>query len=439
MKLLLTIAGAVALSAVAAAPHLAPPPGNQVITLTDVGYFSEPSVAIDLQNPANAVVAYQFAHNVTYTRDHGKTWHPAHTPPAPYRIAGDVSVVYNARGEALLSYLSFQHLGSPYYWAHNAPANGVFVLRSPDGGKTWTRRAVTLALQKPNDGRFEDKPYLVADATHSRFRGNVYIGWAHYTLAASEIVFARSRDGGVTWSRPMRISTVNGLPRDDNGNVNGFSGAVSPDGTLSVVWAGPRGITFTRSHDGGKSFERSRAIIPMPSSVYDINGFESRSGNGFPQIAAGRNRTLFVSWSDYRNGEIDVFSSTSRDGGDTWSAAVKVNDDAVHNAKDHFLNWMTVDPVSGFPYVVFADRRYDAENMRFTVSLARSTDDGCTYRNYAWTTTPSDPQQQFIGDYTGIAAYNGWVYGAWTEARAAFRRRMAVLPHTVVRLGIARF
>jgi photosystem II stability/assembly factor-like uncharacterized protein len=421
------------------APRLEPPPGKQVVTLTPVGYFSEPSVAIDPQHPAHAVVAYQFGHNIAYTRDNGRTWHQARTAAALYRITGDVSVAYDARGHALLSYLSFAHLGSKYYWAHDAPRNGVFVLRSRDGGKTWDRRAIAVALEAERQGRFEDKPYLVADTSRSRYRGNLYLGWSDYTLSASEIVFSRSTDGGASWSSPTRISTQNGVPRDDNGNVNGFSGAVDSDGTLSAAWAGPGGIFFTQSRDGGKRFDASRLIIAIPSSVYDMSGFESRSSNGFPQIAAGRNGTLYLSWSDYRNGEIDVYSSTSHDAGVTWSKPVKVNDDPLHNAKDHFLNWMTVDPVSGFPYVIFADRRTDPDNARFTITLARSSDGGRSYRNYAWTAISSSPQAQFIGDYTGIAAYNGTVYGAWTQAGPPFHGRRAILPHTVVRLGIARF
>ena len=51
--------------------------------------------------------------------------------------------------------------------------------------------------------------------------------------------------------------------------------------------------------------------------------------------------------------------------------------------------------------------------------LARSTDGGRTFRNYAWTSKPFDPEGGFIGDYSGIAAYAGRVYGIWgRNARA---------------------
>ena len=42
---------------------------------------------------------------------------------------------------------------------------------------------------------------------------------------------------------------------------------------------------------------------------------------GFPQVALDpRSGTLYVSWSDYRNGDVDVFLSRSTDRGRTWSA-----------------------------------------------------------------------------------------------------------------------
>ncbi len=50
------------------------------------------------------------------------------------------------------------------------------------------------------------------------------------------------------------------------------------------------------------------------------------------------------------------------------------------------------------------------------VSLARSTDGGRSFENYSWTREAFDPQRVFIGDYTGLAAYHGCVYGIWTEA-----------------------
>ena len=79
---------------------------------------------------------------------------------------------------------------------------------------------------------FEDKPWIVAD-TNGPHAGNLYIGWTHFTLAASDLMFSRSTDGGKTWSQPIKLSSVPGLPRDDNGALEGFHGVVGPDGALT--------------------------------------------------------------------------------------------------------------------------------------------------------------------------------------------------------------
>ena len=62
---------------------------------------------------------------------------------------------------------------------------------------------------------------------------------------------------------------------------------------------------------------------------------------GFPQVGIdGRTGTLFVTWSDFRNGDVDVFCAVSTDHGKKWSRAVRVNDDPVHDGNDQFFQWL---------------------------------------------------------------------------------------------------
>lgn len=118
-----------------------------------------------------------------------------------------------------------------------------------------------------------------------------------------------------------------------------------------------------------------------------------------------------------------------------------MNSDPVHNGADQFFQWLSVDPATGAAYLVFYDRRDDPENNNAVVVLARSTDHGHTFQNYAWMNTPFDPNNDFIGDYSGIAAFDGRVYGVWTEERPRKTGRKAEAPlhRTVVRVGIADF
>ena len=401
---------------------LLPAPHAQVTTLTGPGFFSEPSVAVNPLNPQQVVVAYQVPASIAYSTDAGLTWQKAaNTAPPNFKVSGDVSVTYDNHGHAILCYIAFNKLGTFNYWGHATNTNGILVRRSLDGGKTWEASPITVSVQEQKPGvPMEDKPYVVADTSHGPYAGNLYIAWTRWGLADSRMVFTRSTDDGKTWSTPTEIDQHPGLPRDDNGALEGFDGAVGADSTLYAVWSDGREVQFTTSRDGGKTFARVRDVLNTAPSMFAVQDFER--ANGFPQIAVdprsgdSKHAHLYVTWSDYRNGDIDVFCATSTDGGRKWSAPIRVNNDPVHDGSDQFYQWLTVDPATGAVSILFYDRRGDPTNNKTFVTLARSTDGGKTFSNYVWSTPPfvaSD--QEFMGDYSGIASYNNRVYGTWTE------------------------
>ncbi|HVT97964.1 MAG TPA: sialidase family protein [Acidobacteriaceae bacterium] len=431
-------AGAVGLAAQTAAT-LPMAPGAQVTTLSaQPGTWSEPGVAVNPRNPQQVLAVFQYVAQAGYSNDAGRTWKLAQgVAAANYRMSGDVSATFDDHGHALICFISFDKLGTVNYWAHGATRNGIFVRRSLDGGATWEPQLRTVVAQPTTPGiPFEDKPYIVADTGEkSPYKGNLYIGWTRWTLTDSRMLFSRSTDDGVSWSNPQEIAQVRGLPRDDNGALEGFDGAVGPDGVLYAVWAVTDHIVFTESDDGGKTFAKTRNIAHTAPTMFALAGMER--ANGFPQIAVD-SRTgpgggaIYVTWSDYRNGDLDVFCIVSRDHGRTWSAPVRVNNDPVHDGADQFFQWLAVDPVSGAVNVAFYDRRADAADKLQGMALARSTDGGATFRNYAWTKTPFDPAGVFMGDYIGLAASGGRVYGAWTTRTGKEQK-------TSVELGVADF
>jgi hypothetical protein len=204
------------------------------------------------------------------------------------------------------------------------------------------------------------------------------------------------------------------------------------------------------SSDGGRTFTPSRKILDVAAPYFKVENIYR--SNGFPQIDIdpGHDR-LFITWADYRNGDVDVFCSSSTDQGRTWSPPVRVNSDPLHNGADQFFQWMAVDPTDGAAYVIFYDRRSDPANKLAKVVLARSTDGGATFVNYAWTEEAFDAREDFIGDYSGLAAFGGRVYGVWTEERARPKTAAKVgsgdaedisarrMHATIVRVGSADF
>ena len=402
------------------------------------GYFNEPAIAVNPKNPLQAVVAWQINASVAYTKDGGETWKIAEgTAPADYRVSGDVSVAFDDKGHAILCYIAFDKLGTTNYWAHGATRNGIFIRRSLDGGQTWEPNAATVIAHDSTPGiPFEDKPWVVAD-TAGPHAGNLYVGWTQFTLSTSELLFSRSTNGGKTWSKPIKLSSVPGLPRDDNGALEGFHGVTAADGSLYTIWADREGIMMAASHDGGISFTRERQILRTGPPYFGITGV-ARS-NGFPQIGIDpRNGNLHVAWSDYTNGDVDVFASTSSDHGHTWGPPVRVNNDPLHNGNDQFFQWMSVDRLSGAIDVVFYDRRLD--NKLTTVTLARSTDGGRTFSNYALDKDSFDAEGDFLGDYLAITDHGNRVFAAWAhQTSEEAKEERSKKTRTVVRVGVADF
>lgn len=439
-RFVLSGAMAASISSSASPQELPKAPKVEVITVTPKpGFFTEPSIAVNPNKPEQVVAAFQDNAHIAYSVDAGHNWQLATgVEPPNYRVSGDVSVTFDNEGRAFICYIAFNKLGTFNYWGHNSSRNGIYVRRSLDGGATWETQDVA-ATEQPDQSTvpWEDKPYIVADTGRGPYAGNLYIGWTRWTLTDSEMLFVRSTDHGKTWSKPIEIDNSPGLPRDDNGAIEGFAGAVGPDGALYAVWTDGNHVVFTTSHDGGRTFSRTRNIIDTAPTMFTIQAVAR--ANGFAEIAIDprggpKGGPLYLTWSDYRNGDVDVFCSTSADHGKTWSPARRVNDDPIHNGADQFFQWMAVDPTDGSAYVLFYDRRGDPKNHQQIVVLARSTDGGRSFQNYAWTDQPFDAQGVFMGDYTGLTALNGRVYGVWTEKPENKSSR-----DTTIRIGVADF
>jgi hypothetical protein len=235
---------------------------------------------------------------------------------------------------------------------------------------------------------------------------------------------------------------------DSRGTVTAISwGSTAPLGLTAR--STPSGTTGPTSH----SQHRETGVIrscPLARSSRLAPRTWAQSPVSVPYLAPWVSRrsestggTLYVTWSDYTNGDIDVFLSRSVDRGRTWSPRLRVNTDPVHNGADQFFQWMAVDPVTGAVYVQFYDRRGDPADRKTTVTLARSTDQGRTFTNYAWTTTPFDGHDVRLGDYMWLTVYDNRVYGAWAET--APTDTGAVTPRAsrgyapIVRVGTADF
>jgi hypothetical protein len=401
---------------------------QQVVRVTEAEAINpaEVTIAINPKNPDNIVAAsFQTgrpprprAGSYNYlSMDGGKTWKTTSVENPKSLTQGDDVVYFGSDGSAYHAHLSF--VGIRVARPQRAE-NGILIEASKDGGLTWNE-SVPAINHINSVTPFEDKPGIVVDnAPDSPYKGSVYLAWTRFDVYGSsdpachsQIYFSRSTDGGKTFSMPIRISDNGGDCVDSDNTVEGAVPAVGPKGEVYIVWAGPLGLVAKKSLDGGLTFSKDKVMDSMPGGWdFPVTGLDR--ANGMPvtgvDLSRGPNKgTLYVNWIDARNSDPDVFVSSSRDSGETWSAPIRVNDDPLRNGKVQFFTWMSVDPIDGAVNVLFYDRR-DTSGASTKLILARSIDGGRTFVNYpidqpAFVCDPS----VFFGDYSSISAYNGRV------------------------------
>ncbi|MCX8057327.1 MAG: exo-alpha-sialidase [Ignavibacteria bacterium] len=375
---------------------------------------NETSIAINPLDTNNLVAGANIRYYY-YSTDGGYTWTQGNLT-SPLGVWGDPCVVFDLNGHCYFGHLSNPSSGG--YWIDR-----IVVQKSTNKGITWSS-GVGIGYNPPT--RNQDKEWLAVDWTNSPYRNYIYVAWTEFDsygssnpLDSTRILFSRSTDGGLTWSAPVRVSDKGGDCIDEDNTVEGAVPAVGPNGEVYLAWAGPLGLVFDKSTNGGLTWGVDKVITSIPGG-WDFSVPGIYRCNGLPITACDISNSpyrgnIYVNWSDQRNGtnNTDIFFVKSTDGGNTWSAPKKVNQD---NTQTHqFFTWMTVDPATGYIYIVYYDRRNYTDN-RTDVYLARSTDGGETFTEFKISQTPFTPTASvFFGDYTGIAALNGKVYPIWTR------------------------
>jgi hypothetical protein len=372
------------------------------------GPQSETAVAVDPTNPKHALAASNdltgsFTTQVWETTNGGKTWSVVSTGITGFCY--DPWLAFNSNGDAFFSYeCSDQRIG--YRKA---------------GQQTWTLTRLA------NAGSFPDRDMVTVDRGASAFAGSVYIGYDDAGTGNSAYLLY-SRDGFGNWLRSAKIN--------DTSATIGVNAATAPDGTVYATWEDYPGqkIWVDKSSDGGATWgtdhvvtnfrinttgffifippQNVRGVLPMPMSVV---------APATDAVHAGR---LYVSYFDKDpvSANTNVYLRYSDDGGATWSAEVKVNDDTV-NAY-HFHQQIAVAP-NGTVAVSFYDTRNDQPNNHKTNRyVAFSTDGGATFgpnlkvaSGMSDETVGCDLGNQY-GDYQGMDKTPGNKFAmVWTDSR----------------------
>jgi hypothetical protein len=371
----------------------------------------EVSIAINPVNP-NFLAAGANINHFFRSSDGGYNWQTSFLSSS-FGVWGDPCVVYDELG-----YLYYGHLSNPPfpgYWIDR-----IVIQRSTNNGVSWSDGAGIGFLSPKN----QDKEWIAVDMHSNLYKGNVYVCWTEFDdygssnpNDSSRIKFSRSTDKGLTFSNAVTISDRSGDCIDSDNTVEGAVPCVGPNGEIYVSWAGPLGLMFDKSTDGGLSWGTDKFVSNIPGGWdFDVPGIYRC--NGLPITACDTSQSpyrgnIYINWSDQRNGidNTDIFFARSTDGGNSWSAPKKVNDD--NSNRHQFFTWMTIDQTNGAIYIVFYDRRNTIGNAT-DVYVARSTNGGESFTNFKVSQSSFTPSASiFFGDYTNIAAFNKKVYPIW--------------------------
>jgi hypothetical protein len=396
------------------------------VQISNVSSPEEPSICINPKN-TNQVVGGANISSFYYSTDGGTTWTRGNLTNSSWGVWGDPCIITDTSNNFYYFHLS----NTPGQWIDR-----IVCQKSTNGGMSWSNPGSYTYVNWP---RQQDKEWAIVDFSHGP-RGNwMYCTWTQFdsygsttSTDSSRILFARSTDGGLTWVGMQRINKLSGDCIDEDYTVEGAVPAVGPNGEVYVGWAGPQSINnfkifFDKSTDGGNTWLANDIVAAPQPGGWDLgSGAPGALGIGGIQRANGLPITCCdVSNSPYRgyiyinyldsagNHDRDVKVVRSTDGGNSWSAPMRVNNDAA--GKEQFLTWMTIDRVTGIVYIVFYDRRNYADNTT-DVFLAKSTNGGTTWINERISSSSFLPNYQtFFGDYTNISAHNGHIRPIWAR------------------------
>jgi hypothetical protein len=321
---------------------------------------------------------------------------------------GDPGIAIDKNGTFIL-----KHVGNAI--------NGVYAHYSTDMGATWSN-AYTVSQQY----LAEDKGSMATDIVPtSSFYGRTYLAWVN-VQSPFPVQFSYTTNSGLSWSAR---TPVNGTPPN---RCSGGDLEIGPNGEVYIVWAAViNTIPYTEvnagfafSTTGGSSWNVNQNIFAMHGINGTLVSKDNIRVNGLPRIAVDHTNGPRRGWiyvlttetndSTWAGNDPDIVMHKSTNNGQTWSAGIRVNQDALNNGKIQYFPAACVDSTGALNVLFFDDRNTTSDST--DVFLSRSTDGGNTWTEFLVSDKRYKPVHiigNFQGDFISITSARGKLFPVW--------------------------
>jgi hypothetical protein len=373
--------------------------------------YGENNMATHPGIPAWFFAAYNI--NGTHHTENGTDW--GINDPNWLDMAGDPVVAYDSAGN--LYYLNM----------YGNQVTGAKIVRSTTNGQSWESPVIAAYGS--------DKCWLACDQTRGPFANYVYVCMSNNGTG----YFSRSRDYGQSFENTFNFSpqTLPGMSVcvGPNNNIQGGSVIVVTNSGDSFEST----YTFYRSTDGGATFSLMSAQQFAGYVGTDIDGRNSVEGmrtRPYPYIAAdntfgpNRGRLYCVYASNDPPGDgnkPDIWCRSSTNGGLTWSAAKRINDDLNPQTNHQWHPAIWCDKQTGRLYVQWMDSRDTPTHDSAFIYGAYSDNGGISFSanqrisnkkmKIDCPTCGGFGSPRYQGDYNGIVSNKKVAMAGWTDFR----------------------
>jgi hypothetical protein len=382
------------------------------------------------------------------------------------RYFGDLEMIYD-------SLVAFDSQGTAYYTALGIGSNtsGYLVFTSTDG-LNWSRPS-PIVIADYNEYRYL-ADLAIDQRTSGQYAGSLYFASPYYHNIPpydQGLHLRYSRDNGVTWSQDVIVS--------DPQNQYNYrpSIGIASDGTVYVGFTdvisgsilNPPQLFLDRSTDGGQTWGTDRLITGAPITPIGAPDWKFHeltlagsadcdllriNHNPIIGVSPTNPNEVYVVWNDGRwdltetvcsrpnARHSDIAFSRTTDGGVTWSAPIRINDDPQGNGIDQWQPSMRV-ASDGTIGVTWYDRRWSADHYYYDLAYGQSTDGGLTWSpNQRVSDQSSNPTAlQDVKGIDDLGFRKDMVFGpnfimpAWIDARDGSSQGHLYIDHGIFGAG----